>query len=226
MAMWSSSAWPTAEDFAWANDLISKPEYKDLPTIVTTHDYLVAGGRGLLRLVTIDIPGNKIDVKTFSPGYSYMDEEEEVKVDAFFEEDGNSQFSFNVNLAERFNPKSTFDFGPEPPKEPEMPLSEPTVPYTHIFQQRRGGYEGTVDTQINGNNPNLTYAGEATLTTDLDDSGARVNSMLVFNGIIGGEKGQIKPGSKIQSAKILFHVTSVTLHPWSFVWFSFSYPYA
>jgi hypothetical protein len=80
-----------------------------------------------------------------------------------------------------------------------------------------------VDTQINENNANLNYSGEATLSTDLDDSGSRVHAMLRFDGIIGNAPGQIPPGSRIKSAGLVFSVTSstkgsITMHrmlvPW------------
>lgn len=86
---------------------------------------------------------------------------------------------------------------------------------------------------MNENNPGLDYAGEATLTTDMDDSGSRVNGLLGFMNIIGSGSDQIKPGSKIKSAKIYFHATSSTggeisfhrmLMPWSekTVWYDFT----
>jgi len=85
-------------------------------------------------------------------------------------------------------------------------------------------YTGTVDVQINENNATLDYGGEATLTTDMDDSGSRVHAFLRFDNIIGTGPGQIPPGSTIRSAKLLFHATSSTkgevvmhrmLVPWS-----------
>jgi len=174
------------------------------------------GGEGLLRIIKIDEAAGTIDVRTFSPGYSIEDDGEVITVDPFFEEDADSQFVFTANLVERFNPWSRFDFGEEPEK-PELPPADPiTEPATHIFQQRLNGYAGTIDTQINENNPDLDYAGEWTLTTDLDDSGSRVHGLLAFTDIIGSNAGQIAPGSTITSAKLLFHVTSSTVGTISF----------
>jgi 3',5'-cyclic AMP phosphodiesterase CpdA len=37
--------WPSDAELEWANDLLQEPEYKGLPVIVTTHDYLEGGGK-------------------------------------------------------------------------------------------------------------------------------------------------------------------------------------
>ncbi len=270
---------PSAEELAWASATLHQPELAGMPTIVTTHDYLVPGGRSttgesiwqgvvrdnpqvfmvlnghthteyrmvshdaankpvyqmladyqdrtdggqaLLRLIKIDVAQGLIDVKTYSPGYTIPGSTPKV-VAPFYETDESSQFTYSVNLAERFNPNSTFDFGPEPPLPPPPALVDPAASYSHIFQQRRGGYAGTVDTQINENNATLDYAGEATCTTDQDDNGSRVQSMLVFNDIIGSGAGQIPPGATITSAKLYFTVTSstkgsISVHRMSMPW--------
>lgn len=174
-----------------------------------------------------------IDVKTFSPGYAIEDDDEIITVEPFFEEDADSQFVLTTNLFERFNPESIYDFGPEPVLPPLPPAAPITLPATHIFQQRLNGYAGTMDTQMNENNPDLDYAGELTLTTDMDDNGTRVNGLLGFMDIIGNEPGQIPPGSEIKSAKLLFHVMSgsdgyISFHrmllPWDeySVWYDFT----
>lgn len=281
---------PKEDAYQWAQSIINNSKYKNLPTIVSTHDYLVYGGRGptgrdiwdsfikknpqifmvlnghthteyayvahndsnkpvyqmlsdyqdredggqgLLRMITIDEKAGKIDVKTYSPGYSIEDDGEIKTVNAFYEEDADSKFTITTNLVERFNPKSTHDFGTEPPK-PPLPPAEPVIgPATHVFQERLKNYASTIDTQMNENNPGLDYAGEATLTTDMDDSGSRVNGLLGFMNIIGNGTGQIKQGSRIKSAKIYFHVTSstggeISLHrmlmPWSekTTWYDFT----
>ena len=189
------------------------------------------GGNGLMRLITIDPVQAKILVKTFSP-YFREDEEDPNPNLNYFETDFDSQFEYNVNVKERLAFNTTFDFGPEPPPPPlpELEIIPASVHYSHIFQNRRPlvgtttPYAGTVDVQINENNANLNYGGEATLTTDMDDNGSRVHAFLRFDDIIGTNPGQIPPGSKILSAKLVFHATSSTkgkvimhrmLVPWS-----------
>ncbi|HBA73221.1 MAG: hypothetical protein A2X82_07450 [Geobacteraceae bacterium GWC2_55_20] len=267
---------PTAEELAWANALLAKPELQGLPVVVSTHDYIdgsgqsVTGrqiwdafvknnpmvfmvlnghthteyalvnhdaanrpvyqmlsdyqdranaGNGLMRLVTIDPAAAKILVKTFSPWYN----KGAGAVDGFtsyFETDADSQFEYDVNVKERLAVDTTYDFGAEPPA-PPLPALEPITPamvgnFSHIFQNRRPlvgtttPYSGTVDVQINENNANVSYGGEATLTTDMDDNGSRVNAMLRFDNIIGTNPGQIAPGSKIKSAYLIFKATSST----------------
>lgn len=168
-------------------------------------------GNGLMRLVTIDPIHSKILVKTFSPYYNQQTAE-------YFETDADSQFEYDVNIKERLAFDTNFDFGSEPPP-PPLPELEPiptAVSYTHIFQNRRPlvgtatPYAGTVDVQINENNANLNYGGEATLTTDMDDNGSRVHAFLRFDDIIGTNPGQIPPGATITSAKLVFHATSST----------------
>ena len=290
---------PTEADLAWANALLRRDDFKRYPTIVSTHDYLVPGGRsvtgkniwekfvkkhrmifmvlnghthtefamvshnnknrpvfqmladyqdrpfagnGLMRLITIDPILGVIRVKTFSPYYQEEQDDDTIKVtENYYENDADSRFKYKTNIRELFTFNSTYDFGPEPPL-PDPPPLEPipaTEHYSHIFQNRRAlagtatPYEGTVDTQMNENNADLDYGGEATLTTDLDDSGSRVHAMLRFDGLIGDGAGQIPPGSKIASAKLVFHVTSSTkgtismhrmLMPWgeNSVWMDFT----
>jgi predicted phosphodiesterase len=273
---------PTADELAWVNDLLAKPELQGLPVIVSTHDYIDGSGQsptgriiwsefvqnnpmvfmvlnghthteyavvnhdaanrpvfqmlsdyqdranagnGLMRLVTIDPAQSKIFVKTFSPYYNNAPAN-------FFETDADSQFEYDVNVKERLAFDTTFDFGPEPPAPPlpALDLIPADIHYSHIFQNRRplAGtdtiYTGTVDVQINENNANLNYGGEATLTTDMDDSSSRVQAFLRFDDIIGANPGQIPPGSNIISAKLVFNATSSTkgkvimhrmLVPWS-----------
>jgi hypothetical protein len=182
-------------------------------------------GNGLMRLITIDPAQDKIKVRTFSPWYDNADAE-------YFETDHDSQFEYDVNVRERLSYDTRFNFGPEPPAPPLPPLNAiPTaVAYSHIFQNRRplvgatAPYAGTVDVQMNENNAGLNYGGEATLTTDMDDSGSRVHAMLRFDGLVGTGPGQIAPGSTITSAKLVFTATSSTkgkvimhrmLKPWS-----------
>ncbi len=182
------------------------------------------GGNGLMRLITIDPAHDKILVKTFSPYYGNKPVE-------FNETDGDSQFEYDVNVHERLLWNTKYDFGPEPPA-PPLPALNPmpgTVPYSHVFQNRRPlvgtttPYAGTVDVQINENNADLNYGGEATLTTDMDDSGSRVHALLRFEGIVGSGPGQIPQGSVIKSARLVFSATSSTkgkvvmhrmLEPW------------
>ena len=282
--------YPDAESFEWAQSVIDDRDYQGLPTIVSTHDYVVYGGRGpvgeeiwegfvkvnpqvfmvlnghthteyqfvshndagmpvfqmlsdyqdrddggqgLMRLIEINEAEGTIDVRTFSPGYVIEDDDEIITVDPFFEEDQDSQFVLSTNLHERFNPCTTYDFGPEPDLPPVPPADPITLPATHVFQQRLNGYTGTLDTQMNENNPDLDYAGELTLTTDMDDNGSRVNGLLAFTGIIGDDPGQIPPGSTIVSAQVLFTVMSGSdgyisfhrmLEPWDeySVWYDFT----
>ncbi len=275
---------PEQADFDWANNLVKDPKYAGIPTLVSTHDYMVVGrrssaagkaiwegfvkanpqvfmvmnghthteyhmvshddkgrpvlqmlsdyqdrehgGQGLLRLITVDVPAGEVRVQSYCPGYTITDDDETVKVDPWYEKDTNSEFTIKMNLRERLDAATTFNFGTEPAL-PPMPALDP-IPAehtgTHLFQTRRDGYDGTVDTQMNENNARLSYAGEATLTTDLDDDSTRVHALLRFEGIFGTGKGQIPPGSEIEGAKVLFHVTSSTagtigfhrmLKPWT-----------
>lgn len=168
-------------------------------------------GNGLMRLITIDPAQDKIFVKTFSPYY-------EGKAAEFYEEDADSRFEYAVNVNERLLWNTRYDFGPEPPPPPlpQLNAMPAAVPYTHVFQNRRPlvgtsiPYAGTVDVQINENNAGLNYGGEATLTTDMDDSGSRVHAMLRFDGIVGTGPGQIAKGSTIRSARLVFAPTSST----------------
>jgi len=281
---------PGEEAFQWAQSIIDNPLYHGLPTIVSTHDYVVYGGRGpvgeniwqnfvktnpqifmvlnghthteyyfvshneagkpvfqmlsdyqdrehggqgLMRLIRINEEAGTVDVETFSPGYAIEDDEEIITVEPFFEEDADSRFTLAANLFERFNPDSTYDFGPEPELPPLPPADPITLPATHIFQQRLNGYSCTIDTQMNENNPDLDYAGELTMTTDMDDNGSRVNGLLGFMDIVGDGPGRIAPGATITSAKLLFYVMSgsdgfVSFHrmrlPWDeySVWYDFT----
>lgn len=290
---------PTEQELAWANALLRRSDFRRYPTIVSTHDYVVPGGRGatgryiwdefvrknkmvflvvnghthteyafvshndanrpvlqiladyqdrdfggngLMRLVTIDPILGTIKNRTFSPYYQEEQDDDTIKVTRhYYEDDADSSFDHSVNLTELFSYASTYDFGPEP-EEPPFPDLEPmpeTESYSHIFQNRRPlagtetEYAGTVDTQMNENNPKLDYAGEMTLTTDMDDNGSRVHALLRFDGIIGDGVGQIAPGSKIVSARFVFRVTSstkgaVSMHrmllPWTekSVWMDFT----
>ena len=168
-------------------------------------------GNGLMRLITVDPRAGKIQVKTFSPWYEDAAAE-------YYETDYDSEFEYSLNLRERLAWNTHVDFGPEPPAPPLPPLNAipASVTYSHVFQNRRElvgattPYTGTVDVQINENNAGLNYGGEATLTTDMDDNGSRVNAMLRFDGLVGAGAGQIKPGSKILSATLVFTATSST----------------
>jgi predicted phosphodiesterase len=188
------------------------------------------GGNGLLRKITIDPVQSKIFVKTYSP-YFRNDEDETEGVE-YFETDYDSQFEYDVNIKERLSFDTVFDFGPEPLAPPLPPLNPipASVHYSHIFQNRRPlavsatPYTSTVDVQINENNATLNYGGEATLTTDMDDSGSRVHAFLRFDDIVGTNPGQIPPGAKILSANLVFNAVSSTkgkvimhrmLIPWS-----------
>ncbi len=182
-------------------------------------------GNGLMRLITVEPAAGKIQVKTFSPWYENAAAE-------YYESDYDSEFEYLLNVRERLAWNTHWDFGPEPPAPPLPPLNAipAAVPYSHVFQNRRElvgattPYVSTVDVQINENNAGLNYGGEATLTTDMDDNGSRVNAMLRFDDIVGTGPGQIKPGSQILSATLVFAATSSTkgkviLHrmlvPWS-----------
>ncbi|MFZ2446880.1 MAG: metallophosphoesterase [Syntrophobacteraceae bacterium] len=290
---------PTAQELAWANALLGRSDFQRYPTIVTTHDYVVPGGRsvtgnfmwekfvkrnkmiflvvnghthteyafvshnkanrpvfqvladyqdrdfagnGLMRLITIDPVLGTIKNRTFSPYYQEELDDGTIQVTrSHFEKDADSEFEFATNLTERFKFASTYDFGPQPslPPPPALEPMPETLQYSHIFQNRHPlagtetAYNGTVDTQINENNATLDYAGEMTLSTDLDDNGSRVHAMFRFDNIIGDGVGQIVPGSKIVSAKLVFNVTSSTkgtismhrmLAPWTekSVWMDFT----
>ncbi len=206
----------THTEYALVNhDAANRPVYQ----MLSDYQDRSNAGNGLMRLVTIDPAAAKILVKTFSPWYN----KGAGAVDGFtsyFETDADSQFEYDVNVKERLALDTTFDFGAEPPA-PPLPVLEPITPamvgnFSHIFQNRRPlvgtatPYAGTVDVQINENNANVSYGGEATLTTDMDDNGSRVNAMLRFDNIIGTNPGQIAPGSKIKSVYLVFKATSST----------------
>ena len=173
------------------------------------------GGNGLMRLITIDPAQGKIFVKTFSPYYQVTGQPVNLN---YFETDADSQFEYSVNVKERLAYDTTFNFGAEPPPPPLPVLNAipASVHYSHIFQNRRPlvgtstPYAETVDVQINENNATLNYGGEATLTTDMDDNGSRVHAFLRFDNIIGTGLGQIPPGAKITSAKLVFSAVSST----------------
>jgi hypothetical protein len=168
-------------------------------------------GNGLMRLISINPTAGTIAVKTFSPYFNNT-------VTNYFETDFDSQFGYTNNLKERFSCDTTWDFGAEPaaPALPVLDAIPASVHFSHIFQNRRPlvgtttPYAGTVDVQINENNATLNYGGEATLTTDMNDSESRVHAFLRFDGFVGTGPGQIPPGSVIKSANIVFNATSST----------------
>jgi len=198
----------THTEYALVNhNAVNRPVYQ----MLSDYQDRANAGNGLMRLVTIDPVQSKILVKTFSPYYNNAPAE-------FFETDADSQFEYEVNIKERLAVDTTYDFGAEPPP-PPLPALDPIpagVHYSHVFQNRRPlagtttPYTGTVDVQINENNPQLNYGGEATLTTDMDDNGSRVHAFLRFNDIVGTNPGQIAPGSTILSARLVFNATSST----------------
>ena len=202
----------THTEYALVNhDAADRPVYQ----MLSDYQDRPYGGNGLMRLITIDPVQSKVLVKTFSPYFQASGQPVNTN---YFETDADSQFEYEVNIKERLAYDTTFDFGDEPPAPPlpELDAIPVSVSYSHIFQNRRSlvgtttPYNGTVDTQINENDANLNYAGEATLTTDMDDSGARVHAFVRFDDIIGNEPGQIPAGSTIRSAKLVFNVTSST----------------
>jgi 5'-nucleotidase len=204
----------THTEYALVNhDAANRPVYQ----MLSDYQDRSYGGNGLMRLITIypDPTQSKIAVKTFSPYYQVSGQPVNTN---FFETDADSQFEYAVNVRERLAYDTTFDFGLEPPAPPWPALNAipASVSYSHVFQNRRPlvgtttPYPGTVDVQINENNANLNYGGEATLTTDMDDSGSRVHAFLRFDDIIGNGPGRIPPGSKILSAKLVFNATSST----------------
>ena len=198
----------THTEYALVNhDAAGRPVYQ----MLSDYQDRANAGSGLMRLITIDPVQSKIFVKTFSPYYNNAPA-------TFFETDADSQFEYSVNIIERLAYDTAWDFGSEPPA-PALPALNPipaTVSFTHIFQNRRPlvgtstPYAGTVDVQINENNATLNYGGEATLTTDMDDSGSRVHAMLRFDDIIGANPGQIPPNAKILSANLIYTATSST----------------
>jgi predicted phosphodiesterase len=202
----------THTEYALVNhDAANRPVFQ----MLSDYQDRAMGGNGLMRLVTIDPVASKILVKTFSPFYRPDAKTAAVE---FYEADADSQFEYDVNVKERLAFDTSFDFGAEPPPPPLPPLDPipATLHYTHVFQNRRplvgttAPYAGTVDVQINENNATLNYGGEATLTTDNDDSGSRVHAFLRFDGIVGDGAGQIPPRARIKSARIVFNATSST----------------
>ncbi len=150
---------PSVDELTWVNQVLSRKEFVDLPTILTTHDYLMwgfrsltgtaiwngvvkknpqifmvlnghthgeyqmvsnneegkpvyqmladyqnrtDGGQGLMRLIQVDTAAGRIDVKTFSPGYTILEGRGSKTIAPFFETDHDSQFSYDVDLEERF----------------------------------------------------------------------------------------------------------------------------
>ncbi len=71
------------------------------------------------------------------------------------------------------------------------------------FQQRVGGYGGTVDTSIARSKPAASRGSEAQLRVDRDDpggSGQSTQVLLRFDGIFGDAEGQVPPGAVIRGA--------------------------
>lgn len=221
-----------------SHDTAGRPVYQ----MLSDYQSREFGGNGLMRLVTVDPVAGEIQVRTFSPWWrTTAPDGTAIYEPGHFETDWNSEFAFSLNVRERLAWDTTWDFGPEPLPPPPPPLDPipSTIAFTHVFQDRRplagasDSYQGTVDTQMNENNPTLNYAGEVTVSTDLDDAGSRVQSLLRFDGLVGDAPGQLPPGATITSAKLLFHVTSgtkgnVSLHrmllPWTerSVWMDFT----
>ncbi len=75
-----------------------KPVYQMLADYQDRTD----GGQGLMRLIRVDTAAGRIDVKTFSPGYTIVEGRGSKTIAPFFETDNDSQFSYDVDLEERF----------------------------------------------------------------------------------------------------------------------------
>ncbi|NQU23768.1 MAG: lamin tail domain-containing protein, partial [Candidatus Nealsonbacteria bacterium] len=76
----------------------------------------------------------------------------------------------------------------------------------YSFRQGSDGYTGTVDTDINGDNPTATNGSADSVNVDGEDGGDPVHGLLRFDDIFGTGDGQVDPADEISSATLLLNV--------------------
>ncbi|KST63448.1 hypothetical protein BC008_18305 [Mastigocoleus testarum BC008] len=74
------------------------------------------------------------------------------------------------------------------------------TPQTLTFQQGVNGYNGTVDTQLNGYYWTTSYSNATSLNIDSNDLGYPIHSLIRFEDIFGAQEGQIALDGTINSA--------------------------
>jgi hypothetical protein len=84
------------------------------------------------------------------------------------------------------------------------------------FRNGVGGYTGTQDTEISGDNPNTNYGTAGTVEIDRDGPGRDQQVLLRFDNIFGTGAGQVPLGATITSATLTLQVNdsgdSPTMH--------------
>jgi hypothetical protein len=83
-----------------------------------------------------------------------------------------------------------------------------TQTQTFSFQQGLAGYNGQVDTQLSGADPDAALGGQFELSIDASDGGFPSQTLLRFDGLFGTGSGQIAPDSVITSATLTLTITS------------------
>ena len=68
------------------------------------------------------------------------------------------------------------------------------------------GYDGVVDTEIRGANPDADLGGGPSINVDGDDGGHPAQGLLRFDALFGGEPGRIAPDRTIDSAALVLDV--------------------
>ena len=160
---------------------------RDVYELLACYQDYPNGGDGWLRLVRF-VPGggasglDRIAVQTYSPS-----------LDAF-QTDDRSEFSFDLDFAERFGASGGG-----------------TETETVTFQEGVDGYGGTVDTFLQEAQPDADNATAPTLNVDTNDpqgSGQAVQALLRFEGVVGGNGGQIPLGARVTSATLALQTTN------------------
>ncbi len=136
-------------------------------------------GAGVLRTVQVDPNTNKVNVKSYSP------------VADQYLTDADSQFSFNLNLHDRFG----------------LPDKGGTTGSV-TFRQGLNGYAGTVETMISKANPGTNYSGDTSVIIDGDYDGDKTQALIRFNDLLGA--GAIPDGAQIDHAELRFHTSDMT----------------
>ena len=134
------------------------------------------GGNGWLRLIKFNHEANQIDITTYSPT---LDQ---------FETDADSQFTFDVNLLDRFQNSGRI---------------------TRRFRQGQdngfGEYAGTVDTHIGNGKAGVTLPdADSSMVDTVRVEGRNDNeqALLRFDDIVGSGPGQIPAGTQILEATL------------------------
>lgn len=76
-----------------------------------------------------------------------------------------------------------------------------------VFQNGLDGYEGTVDTEIRGGDPELDGSTVTVLNPDGSDGGGEVHILIRFDDMFGDGPGQIPHGKSINSVVLTLDIT-------------------